>query len=103
MGGWISRPFSYLLLRLLTSTVRFTGVDKCCLEIGYLAWVCHKHTEGGGNLAVPGWITNHLVRQAANNFVAGPILGCVLRIFAELALIAIGSSADRALEWVEGF
>ena len=43
------------------------------------------------------------MHEAANHYVRGPILGCILRIFAEERLIAVGAGADGAFKRVEGF
>src|SRR5262249_18722316 len=88
---------------LLAGAIGLAGINQRGLEVSYLGRVGYEDTQSCGNLAIPGWVTNNLVCEAADDFVAGPILGRVLRIFAEQTLIAVGAGADRTLERVEGF
>ena len=67
-------------------------------------WIIgQEETQSGIDFCLPGIVGDYTVGQAADNGIAGPILGSGLRIFAEQRWVAVSAGADGALERVEGF
>ena len=106
-NGRLSEPpilhYCYCIYELLAGAIGFAGGNQCGLEISGLGRVSLEQADGGADRGRPGRSSNHTVHQAADHNIAGPVLGSILRVFAEECLIAVGAGADGALERVEGF